>query len=610
MHTFVVRSFIAVSAFTSALACSSMVEHREGQTQPHGSTVEHSAEEPQATPEELSSEQMPTDGQPSLPDTSTTRQPSNDTPDTSGASATAQETELKVPRGTEKMRAKKEAFAEHLTVGSAHALPEPQTTMPFTSGALDSLASPTGRAGGGLKASGRGASMGQRRGKMKMMSSRQPAKMHVGHLSQPPMNREGYQHHAESEFADPLETPFSTFSTDVDTASYTNARRYLQNGNLPVPSSIRIEEFLNYFQYEPIAKDASHPVAVGTSWAPCPWNPNNYLLQVRVETETIHPADLPPLNLVYLIDTSGSMRRELPLLVDGLLMLTENLRAEDTVSIVTYAGHSGITLQPTRGNQKASIQAALRSLHAGGSTAGADGIRTAYSLAKQRFERGAMNRVILATDGDFNVGISDQGSLVRLIEKERESGVFLSVLGFGRGNYQDHHLESLADHGNGQYSYIDSKLEAHRVLVQRAGGTLNTIAKDVKLRLEFNPDHVGEYRLIGYDNRRLTTRQFDDDKKDAGDIGAGHMVTALYEVKPRTMAQRSTTRPLRYQASRPVSPVYTQEWLTAELRYKLPQGSRSTDDPSYTRPINQRDSRPRLGPSFFTRRVRASPQKL
>ena len=231
--------------------------------------------------------------------------------------------------------------------------------MPFTAVPLiPSVLQPAGLRG--TQVSGRGASMGQRRGKMKMMSSRQPAKMHVGHLSQPPMNREGYQHHAESEFADPLETPFSTFSTDVDTASYTNARRYLQNGNLPVPSSIRIEEFLNYFQYEPIAKDDSHPVAVGTSWAPCPWNPSNYLLQVRVETETVHPADLPPLNLVYLIDTSGSMRRELPLLVDGLLMLTENLRAEDTVSIVTYAGHSGIT-SATRGNQKALIQAALRS---------------------------------------------------------------------------------------------------------------------------------------------------------------------------------------------------------------------------------------------------------
>ena len=394
-------------------------------------------------------------------------------------------------------------------------------------------------------------------------------------VSPPPTSREGYQHHEESDFQDPLQSPHSTFSTDVDTASYANTRRFLQSGTLPIPSSIRIEEFLNYFEYSPIAKEEGHPVAVGTSWAPCPWNPENLLLQVRVETQSVNHEELPPLNLVYLIDTSGSMHSQLGLLVDGLSMLTRNLRPIDRVAIVTYAGSSGIVLQPTSGYYRTQILQALNNLRSGGTTAGAQGIKTAYALARENFQKDAINRVILATDGDFNVGISDQGSLVRLIEKERESGVFLSVLGFGRGNYQDHRLESIADHGNGQYSYIDSALEAHRVLVKRAGGTLNTVAKDVKLRVEFNPSHVGEYRLIGYDNRRLTTKEFDDDKKDAGDVGAGHMVTALYEIKPRAKLSTDGVTPLRYQGSRPLDMSHNQEWLTAELRYKLPQTSTS-----------------------------------
>ena len=393
--------------------------------------------------------------------------------------------------------------------------------------------------------------------------------------SPPPVDREAYAHHEESDYQDPLENPFSTFSTDVDTASFANVRRFIQSGRMPVAAAVRVEEFLNYFDYEPMTSSSGHPVSVGTSWAPCPWNQENMLLQVRVETQRVDHSELPPLNLVYLIDTSGSMRQSLPLLVQGLTMLTNKLRAQDTVSIVTYAGSSGIALYPTSGIEKDRIVSALNNLYAGGSTAGAQGIQQAYSLARQSFQNQSMNRVILATDGDFNVGISDQGSLVRLIEQERESGIFLSVLGFGRGNYQDDRLESIANHGNGQYSYIDSILEAKRVLVDRAGGTLNTVAKDVKLRLEFNPNHVGQYRLIGYDNRRLTTRQFDDDKKDAGDIGAGHMVTALYEIRPRTITATDSVTPRRYQSAPKSNNQASNEWLTAELRYKLPKANTS-----------------------------------
>ena len=453
--------------------------------------------------------------------------------------------------------------------------PEIYSGQPAQLDATHRLVGLAGQRGGGLSRKAKGML------RPAMMPTSVRAELRRGPLSHsthtpPAPNREGYQHHEESDFQDPREAPFSTFSTDVDTASYTNARRYLQSGSLPIPSSIRIEEFLNYFQYQPIASRDEHPVAVGTSWAPCPWNPESILLQVRVESDTTDTNDLPPLNLVYLIDTSGSMRTQLDLLVDGLSMLTRNLRAVDTVSIVTYAGSSGIALQPTSGIHRNTILAALRSLRSGGSTAGAQGIKTAYSLARQNFQTNAINRVILATDGDFNVGVSDQGSLVRLIEQERESGVFLSVLGFGRGNYQDHRLESIADHGNGQFSYIDSPLEARRVLVERAGGTLNTVAKDVKLRLEFNPAHVGEYRLIGYDNRRLTSKQFDDDKKDAGDVGAGHTVTALYEIKPRKSVRTSTPKSTRYQTERSIEHTHASEWLTTEVRYKRPQGSKST----------------------------------
>ena len=500
METRTLRAIVLSSLFTTAAACSSMVEHREGQTQippPQNPKAEVYVQELQHESPVVQFEAQSFRAQRGL-----------------GNSTGRHSRSAKMKLGSPDVHARRLKPAAHLGAQPAH--------------------TPTS------------------------------------------LSREAYQHYQESDFADPRESPFSTFSTDVDTASYANMRRFLESGSLPIADSIRIEEFLNYFEYEPMATQGEHPVGVATSWAPCPWNPDNLLLQVRVETQATPVTDLPPLNLVYLIDTSGSMHSQLALLVNGLSMLTQNLREVDTVSIVTYAGTSGIALQPTNGLHRQTILNALNNLRSGGSTAGSEGIKTAYALARRNFQVGSVNRVILATDGDFNVGVSDQGSLVRLIEKERESGVFLSVLGFGRGNYQDHRLESIADHGNGQYSYIDGPLEAHRVLVKRAGGTLNTVAKDVKLRLEFNPEHIGEYRLIGYDNRRLTSKEFADDKRDAGDIGAGHMVTALYEITPRAKLSTQSQTPSRYQTSRASVNAHSEEWLTTEVRYKLPQGLQST----------------------------------
>jgi Ca-activated chloride channel family protein len=399
------------------------------------------------------------------------------------------------------------------------------------------------------------------------------------------MNTENYAHVAENAFVSVADQPLSTFSIDVDTASYSNARRFLNDGSLPPKDSIRVEEWLNYFGYgypEPVAKE---PFSVTSEVSACPWNPAHRLLRLGLKTQQISQAETPARNLVFLVDVSGSMLPEnkLPLLKRGLALLADNLRPKDTISIVVYAGASGVALPATTGNDRARVLEALGRLEAGGSTNGGDGIRLAYSLARQHFTKGGINRVILATDGDFNVGTSSEGELQRLIEEERKTGVFLTVLGFGEGNTKDSTMEMLADKGNGNYAYVDSLAEARKVLVREAGSTLITIAKDVKLQVEFNPTHVQSYKLIGYENRLLAKEDFNDDKKDAGELGAGHAVTALYEVVPKGPSASSEpvaapkTDPLKYQAAPAVAAAAaSNELLTVNVRYKQPSSDTST----------------------------------
>ena len=399
-------------------------------------------------------------------------------------------------------------------------------------------------------------------------------------------NREGYEHVRESEFQDVRDHALSTFSSDVDTASYANVRRFLKEGLLPPIDAVRVEEMINYFDYGYAAPADGDPFAVHTELTTCPWNAEHQLLRVGIQGQRLSAERTPPRNLVFLVDVSGSMNSydKLPLLKQGLAMLAKGLRHEDKVSIVVYAGAAGAVLEPTRGSDKGSILSALERLQAGGSTNGASGIELAYKFARNNFIRGGVNRVILATDGDFNVGVSSHGELVRLIERQRESGVFLTVLGFGTGNVQDHLMESLADNGNGNYAYIDSEQEAEKVLVRESGSTLVTIAKDVKLQIEFNPRQVKSYRLVGYENRALKDEEFNDDKKDAGDIGAGHNVTALYEIVPAdgnadakpSPDERAAVDPLRYQTERGLAETApAKELATVKIRYKRPAGSES-----------------------------------
>ena len=391
---------------------------------------------------------------------------------------------------------------------------------------------------------------------------------------------EAYAHIAENPFRQVSDTPLSTFSLDVDTASYSNVRRFLRDGQRPPIDAVRIEELVNYFRYDDPAPSGDQPFAVHTEVASAPWNPRHRLVRIGVRGREIAAAAVPPRNLVFLVDVSGSMEGadKLPLLKHGLAMLARSLRPQDHIAIVVYAGASGLALPTTRGDRQGAILAALGSLEAGGSTNGAEGIELAYELAQEGFVPGGINRVILATDGDFNVGVTSEGELVRLIEKKRESGVFLTVLGFGSGNVKDSTMEALADHGNGNYAYVDSPAEARKVLVREAGSTLVTIAKDVKLQVEFNPARVASYRLIGYENRALADRDFNDDKKDAGDVGAGHCVTALYEL---TLARDAgdgapEVDPLRYQTDRAPSAVAgTDELMTVKVRYKAPNGDSS-----------------------------------
>lgn len=355
-------------------------------------------------------------------------------------------------------------------------------------------------------------------------------------------NREQYERRTENPFLDVLQNPLSTFSVDVDTASYANLRRILNSNALPPPDSVRIEEMLNYFSYDYPQPQGEEPFAFVSELSDAPWASSHRLLHIGLQGKQVQMAQAPASNLVFLVDVSGSMNEpaKLPLLVASLKMLVGELRPQDSVAIVVYAGAAGIVLPATPGSEKGKIIAALDSLTAGGSTSGGEGIQLAYRIARENFRKDGNNRVILCTDGDFNVGPSSDGELERLIEKKRGDGIFLTVLGFGSGNYQDAKMQKLADHGNGNYAYIDGLLEARKVLVRQMGGTLHTIAKDVKIQIEFNPAKVKAYRLIGYEKRMLRAEDFSDDKKDAGEIGAGHTVTALYEIIPADGAATAT----------------------------------------------------------------------
>jgi Ca-activated chloride channel family protein len=373
--------------------------------------------------------------------------------------------------------------------------------------------------------------------------------------------------------------PLSTFSIDVDTASYANVRRFLNNGSLPPRDAVRIEELINYFRFDYARPSNGAPFAVSTEIAACPWNPRHRLALIGLQASPVDQDSVPARNLVFLLDVSGSMMPpdRLPLIKAAMRMLVDTLTARDRVAIVVYAGASGLVLPSTSGAEKETIHQAIARLEAGGSTNGAAGITLAYDVAQKQFVKGGINRVILATDGDFNVGVTNQGDLTRLIEEKRASGIFLSVLGVGNDNLKDSTMEKLADRGNGNYAYLDSLHEARKVLVKEAGATLVTVAKDVKIQIEFNPANVGAYRLIGYENRLLRNQDFNDDKKDAGEIGAGHTVTALYEiVPPGSDADIAKVDPLKYQRPSPrTASAGRDELMTVKLRYKAPDSDES-----------------------------------
>ncbi len=384
----------------------------------------------------------------------------------------------------------------------------------------------------------------------------------------PQFNRESYNALTENPFIATTNDPLSTFSIDVDTASYANVRRWLTEGHLPPVGAVRIEEMINYFSYH-YPEPENGPLGITTELGPCPWQPANKLVRIGIKARDLDPKNIPPSNLVFLIDVSGSMNddNKLPLLKQSMLLLAGELTAEDRVSIIVYAGADRVVLTPTRGDQKEKIRKAITTLTSGGSTHASSGILTAYDLARQNFIKNGNNRIILASDGDFNVGVTSRGELERLVAKERDSGIYLTVLGFGMGNYHDDTMEILADKGNGNYSYIDSLLEAKKVLIKERTGTLFTLAKDVKLQIEFNPARVGGYLLIGYENRALADEDFNNDKKDAGEIGAGHTVTALYELLPVGSDMVPKVDPLKYQ--RIVQPTdKSDEILSVKLRYK------------------------------------------
>ena len=397
-----------------------------------------------------------------------------------------------------------------------------------------------------------------------------------------PGNREQYDEIVENQFIAVAADPLSTFSIDVDRASYSNMRRFImQDGQLPPRDAVRIEELVNYFPYDYAEPEGDDPLAIHTEVAPAPWKPQHQLVRIGLQARRINVENLPPSNFVFLLDVSGSMMpsNKLPLVKSAMRLLVNQLRVRDRVAIVVYAGSAGLVLPSTSGDQKTKILDAIERLEAGGSTAGGEGIRRAYDEAVANFIRGGNNRVILATDGDFNIGPSSDAEMVQLIEEKRRTGVFLTVLGVGEGNLQAAKMEKLADKGNGNYAYLDNIAEAQKVLVHELGGTLYTVAKDVKIQVEWNPARVRAYRLIGYENRLLRNEDFADDKKDAGEIGSGHSVTALYEVVPVGVNTDVTIRmpdSLRYQR-RNVQPTSAAgpELLFVKVRYKRPDGDES-----------------------------------
>lgn len=395
------------------------------------------------------------------------------------------------------------------------------------------------------------------------------------------MNAEEYKEIAENNFKTVSESPLSTFSIDVDAASYSNMRRYINKGELPPADAIRTEELINYFSYDYPQPTGNDPVKITTEVGACPWNVKHRLVRIGLKAKEIPTDKLPVSNLVFLIDVSGSMYgpQRLGLVQSSLKLLVNNLRDEDRVAIVVYSGSAGEKLPSTSGSDKQKIREAIDELTAGGSTAGGAGIKQAYKIAKQNFVKGGNNRIILCTDGDFNVGVSSDEGLEKLIEQERKSGVFLTVLGYGMGNYKDSKMQVLAEKGNGNHAYIDNLQEANRVLVNEFGATMHTVAKDVKLQIEFNPSQVQAYRLIGYESRLLKDEDFNNDAKDAGEMGAGHTVTAFYEVVPAGIKSDFTGKvdDLKYQKTKP-TPAATnnsKELLTVKLRYKAPDGNTS-----------------------------------
>jgi Ca-activated chloride channel family protein len=392
-------------------------------------------------------------------------------------------------------------------------------------------------------------------------------------------NTESYAGIQENGYKNVFDYPLSTFSVDVDNASYANVRRYLNMGQLPPADAVRVEEMINYFEYDYAKPNGKDPYAIHSDLAICPWNKSHQLLLVGLKAKEIDKSSLPPSNLVFLIDVSGSMQDEnkLPLVKSALRMLVSELRPGDRVAMVVYAGAAGLVLEPTPGTQKQKILDAIDGLEAGGSTAGGEGLLLAYKTAHKNFIKEGNNRIILATDGDFNVGVSSNSEMEKLVENERKSGVFITVLGFGMGNYKDDKLETIANKGNGNYGYIDNIQEARRIFIKEFGGTLFTVAKDVKFQLEFNPEHVKAYRLIGYENRLLNDEDFKDDTKDAGEMGMGHRVTALYEIIPAgSDEQVSNIDELKYQQRRKdINKSYSSEMVTIKTRYKLPDGNTS-----------------------------------
>lgn len=399
----------------------------------------------------------------------------------------------------------------------------------------------------------------------------------------PSLQEESYAYRSENDFLSVARQPLSAFSIDVDAASYSNVRRFIREGQMPPAEAVRTEELINYFDYDYPKPSSLQPFSITTELSTCPWNANHQLMHIGLQGRKLNAERMPASNLVFLLDVSGSMDSpdKLPLLKQAFRLLTRQLRKQDRVAIVVYAGAAGLVLPSTPGNEEDVILEALENLQAGGSTAGGEGLQLAYQVARQNWIRNGNNRIILATDGDFNVGLSSDEEMVRLIEEERQKGIMLSVIGFGTGNLKDSKMEAIADNGNGNYYYIDNEEEANKVFVTEMTGTLLAIAKDVKIQVEFNPAWVKSYRLIGYENRLMSKEEFKDREKDAGEIGAGHSVTALYELELQESAQQQQLDDLRYQPNNAqnesVRSTYTDELLTLKVRYKEPKSNTSKE---------------------------------